>query len=748
MKVTESQPIKYKAMKSKHLHSVLIIVLISLTLQAASQPVIGGYNVYYGSLHNHSNVSDGQGTPSQAYNYAKNTAHLDFFGLADHSNMITSTEWTTIKNTANSFNQDGVFAAFYGFEWTTFLSYGHVAVINTDDYCSNSGSTSTFSGLLNWINARNGIAFFNHPGWESTAFMEFNHFTDTPSEKFVGIELWNDHDGFSEYYYNDGYYSNDGNKGYYDEALVRGWKIGAAGSDDNHTATWGTATPFRVGVLANTLSRTEILSAFNARRFFSTLDNNISLSFKVNGAEMGSTVPGGTWNAVIMANDADNEVFTQVVMMKNGSMLYTWTPNQAQPVISQNITCNNGDYFYVRVKQTDGGEAISSPIYISGAANQPPEVAITTPANGAVFNLGQTIVIAATATDTDGTISKVEFYQGTTLLGEDNSTPYQYSWAGAAAGNYTLTAKAFDNLGATTLSAAISILVVQQTSYTIQSLISSGIDDAEEYKNGNVSLTGDDLELVYDTKTTGNQTVGLLFRNLNIPQGASITKAYIQFTVDEKTTNSCSLTVKGEASDNAADFSTTAYNISNRTRTQAGVSWTPSAWRVVGSSGTAQQTPDLKSIIQEIVNRSGWTTSSKLAIIFNGTGTRTAESFEGSQVASPYIHVEYTTASTKSVVATFANQSIAPGQAKTDLGILVYPNPVSDILTVRVSDEIRVERIFIYSMTGCLINEFDNAGNQAEIQINCTSLIPGIYLLDIQGKWGRQTVRFVKNQGK
>ena len=242
---------------NKFLTAYCTVVLCFITIFASAlPPIIGGYNVYYGSLHNHTNVSDGQGTPVQAYAYARDVAKLDFFGLAEHSTFLSSYNWTLVKNAANSYNQDGVFAAFYGFEWTTALTYGHVAIINTEDYCSFSSPTGNFTDLLKWLNARDGIAFFNHPGWESTAWLEFNHFTNTPCDKFVGMELWNDQEGFSKYYYNDGYYSNDGRKGYFDEALVRGWKIGAAGSDDNHTATWGTSTDYRVGVLAASLSRT------------------------------------------------------------------------------------------------------------------------------------------------------------------------------------------------------------------------------------------------------------------------------------------------------------------------------------------------------------------------------------------------------------------------------------------------------------------------------------------------------------
>jgi predicted metal-dependent phosphoesterase TrpH len=139
------------------------------------------YNVYYGSLHNHTNISDGTGTPSQAYAYARDTAGFDFFGIADHAESISSTEWTTTKNDANSYNQDGTFVAFHGFEWSH-STYGHVAVINTTDYCkSSSSATDTFSELVTWLSARNGIAFFNHPGRQDSTGVEYNHFSTTPA---------------------------------------------------------------------------------------------------------------------------------------------------------------------------------------------------------------------------------------------------------------------------------------------------------------------------------------------------------------------------------------------------------------------------------------------------------------------------------------------------------------------------------------------------------------------------------------
>jgi hypothetical protein len=94
-----------------------------------------------------------------------------------------------------------------------------------------------------------------------------------------------------------------------------------------------------------------------------------------------------------------------------------------------------------------------------GVTNSPPTVSITSPANGATFTAPATITINATASDTDGTISSVAFYQGTTLLGTDTTSPYSYTWSSVAAGSYSLTAKATDNGGAVTTSSAVSITV-------------------------------------------------------------------------------------------------------------------------------------------------------------------------------------------------------------------------------------------------------------------------------------------------
>jgi hypothetical protein len=410
---------------------------------------------------------------------------------------------------------------------------------------------------------------------------------------------------------------------------------------------------------------------------------------------MGSTVTGGTLNLQILAKDEDsNESFTKVVVFKNGVVLETinlnpWINNVS---ITRALTGVNKDYFYVKVTQADGNEAISSPVFIEGTVNQAPLVSITNPANNASFDLGVPVAISATATDGDGTISKVEFYQGTVKLGEDLTTPYEYAWSPATAGTYQLTVKATDNLAASTVSAPVTVTVTATDPVigTIVKRIAAGSDDAEQYLKGGVVLVDPALNIVYESRTSGNQTIGLRFAGLAIPQGATITKAYLEFTADKTSTGSSSLTIRGEAADNATAFTTVSKNLSSRIKTTATVSWAPGQW----STGLPSQSGELKTIIQEIVNRTGWASGNSMVILITGTGTRTAESFEGSPTAAPLIHIEYT--STKSGMI---QENTAMPTATNEIagnGILVYPNPVRDVLTVRFNGKTEVERILIY----------------------------------------------------
>ena len=113
----------------------------------------------------------------------------------------------------------------------------------------------------------------------------------------------------------------------------------------------------------------------------------------------------------------------------------------------------------------------------------------------------------------------------------------------------------------------------------------------------------------------------------------------MQFTADETGNAATNLVVRAERADNSAPLATTAFNISSRPRTLASVAWPVPTWPTVGPSGEAQRTPDLATVLQEVVSRPGWAPGNALTVIVTGTGRRAAESFEGG--APPVLRLNY-----------------------------------------------------------------------------------------------------------
>ena len=109
---------------------------------------------------------------------------------------------------------------------------------------------------------------------------------------------------------------------------------------------------------------------------------------------------------------------------------------------------------------TSARRTTSAPSTITvSAANAAPTASITSPADGAIFAWKPTITITATASDPGGSVTKVEFRDGSTVLGQDTSAPYSYTWRNVPPGSHVLTARATDNVGAATTSSPVGITV-------------------------------------------------------------------------------------------------------------------------------------------------------------------------------------------------------------------------------------------------------------------------------------------------
>lgn len=170
---------------------------------------------------------------------------------------------------------------------------------------------------------------------------------------------------------------------------------------------------------------------------------------------------------------------------------------------------------------------------IAGSGGSAPQVNITAPANNAAFFDNADITIKANATDTDGTIRKVEFFQGTTKLGEDTTSPYEFTWIGVGVGNYSLTAKATDNQGLATTSAAVPVVVnaipalktipgrIEAEDYDAMSGIGTeGTADTGGGQNIGWVNTGDWMDYHVNVTAAGTYTVA--FRVASNPGGGQL----------------------------------------------------------------------------------------------------------------------------------------------------------------------------------------------------------------------------------
>ena len=202
----------------------------------------------------------------------------------------------------------------------------------------------------------------------------------------------------------------------------------------------------------------------------------VSLTAPVNGA---SYVAPASITLTATAADSDGTI-SKVEFLQGTTVIGTVT---SAPYTFAWTNVAAGSYA-LTARATDNGNAVttSSPVNITVTpANTAPTVSLTAPVNGASYVAPASITLTATAADSDGTVSKVEFLQGTTVIATLTSAPYTFSWTDVGAGTYTLTARATDNNNAVTTSSAVLM--------TVGSSVSSGIDVALQGNGGVATAT-------------------------------------------------------------------------------------------------------------------------------------------------------------------------------------------------------------------------------------------------------------------
>lgn len=334
------------------------------------------YQTYFGLLHAHTELSDGEGSPQEAYSYARDVGDLDFFAVSDHGENLNSwpweDDWDNLKDAANEAYIPGEYTTLWGFEWSSPI-YGHITVLNTDDF-TDSIFTNSIERIYDWIGNRPAsFGHFNHPGEYDDFDSEFSHLQFQPqaAAQLVGIEMLNGNDDFDSYYYGGSWSSNDS---YWDEGNKKGWILGALGNQDNHDRDWGTKNQFRTAVLAESLTRESIITAYKQRRFYATEDKDLHLDFRCQGYPMGSRLSAAIPSFEITAWDGSGDHFQEVRLYRNGELINTKNVSGNDVKVSIDDRSSDGSpaYYYVIVRQTDDNdgsgrpdEAVSSPIWIN-----------------------------------------------------------------------------------------------------------------------------------------------------------------------------------------------------------------------------------------------------------------------------------------------------------------------------------------------------------------------------------------------
>lgn len=196
----------------------------------------------------------------------------------------------------------------------------------------------------------------------------------------------------------------------------------------------------------------------------------------------------------------------------------------------------SGPTTYTFVSWSDGGAAshtVSTPTanttytatFAVTTPNLPPTVALTAPAAGDSAEINTVVTVSATAADADGAVSSVEFFDGATSIGVDTSSPYGVSWTPTTVGARALTARATDNLTATTTSAPVAFSVFAPSGADVEAPVATLTAPADSVPGltGSVAITA--------TATDNVGVVGVQFQVDGVDLGSEDTSAPYQATL-------------------------------------------------------------------------------------------------------------------------------------------------------------------------------------------------------------------------
>ena len=331
------------------------------------------WNVYFGQLHAHTNLSDGTGSVEEAFDYASKVENLDFFAVTDHSDSFDnadagaigadgrsiSADWAAGKQAAASVT-NGNFVGLFGFEmtWPEDKQLGHISTFNTpgwqtrdqEDFENVPTALEHYYKALTTVPGS--VSQFNHPDIIHGDFERFDHYSPEYDEAVSLLEVAGE----------DGAVDCE----YYHLALDKGWHVAPTNNQNNHNGQWGDASRARTVILAETLTEEALYDAMRDRRVYATQDSDLTVYYTLNGAVMGSILPKSKEAEItVFLSDPTDEAIGNVEVVADGGTVLT--EQVGTPAQMLELSVSGGySYYYLRITQPDGDVAVTAPVWMDG----------------------------------------------------------------------------------------------------------------------------------------------------------------------------------------------------------------------------------------------------------------------------------------------------------------------------------------------------------------------------------------------
>jgi len=344
-----------------------------------------GERLYWGEIHSHTELSDGNGTPEEHYTYARDVALLDFAAITDHITYADGeanvTKWEISKKATDAFNSPGKFVTLHGYEpWFGPLDfrYAHANVYFPDASAPYIPMERPKEEVWAEVAKYGGMIVPHHTGYGRLG-MRMKDWEAFRWERSPVVEIFSAH-GNSEAYDADKPLIDKTEGSFVQDALGRGLKLGFVAGSDYHQAFAGSRIQlgqfpaninachfqYRCGYTAawaNRLDRETIYETMFGRRTYATSGGRMIIRFKVNGEQMGGTSRGR--RRKIEAFAAGEGVLEKIEVVKNNEVIHV----EELDALWAGFELEDGaereeDFYYLRVKQRDGELGWSSPIWV------------------------------------------------------------------------------------------------------------------------------------------------------------------------------------------------------------------------------------------------------------------------------------------------------------------------------------------------------------------------------------------------